>query len=65
MDDRITYCVSCTTEIAADAESCPACGAEQRQGDRRLAGGMSSPPPAGWQAARPAASPEGYSAEAP
>lgn len=65
MDQPITYCVRCTTEINADAESCPACGAEQKQGDRTPGGGMATPAPAGWQAAPPAASATGFTVEEP
>jgi predicted amidophosphoribosyltransferase len=64
MDDAFTYCVNCTAEIAADAETCPECGAEQGS-DKRAGAGMATPPPAGWQAARPPASPTGFSVEGP
>lgn len=65
MDQSITYCVSCTTEINATAETCPACGADQKRGDRTPGSGMATPAPPGWQAARPPASPAGYTVEAP
>jgi predicted RNA-binding Zn-ribbon protein involved in translation (DUF1610 family) len=65
MDEPITYCVRCTTEIDADAHTCPACGSEQRRDDRTPGSGMSTEPPAGWQAARPPASSTGYTVENP
>ena len=63
MDNAITYCVNCTTEIDADATTCPACGASQKT-DQTLAGGQTTAP-AGWQAGPPAASPTGYTIETP
>jgi hypothetical protein len=65
MGNAITYCVGCTTEISADAELCPVCGAEQKTGDVRPGSGMATPPPAGWQAGKPPASPTGYTVEEP
>ena len=65
MSDAITYCVKCTTEIAADAETCPACGAHQKTGDRTPASGQPTTAPAGWQAGRPAVSETGYTIEEP
>ena len=65
MDSAITYCVKCTAEIPYLAETCSACGAEQNVDDRRPESGISPPPPAGWQAAPPAASPSGYTVENP
>jgi hypothetical protein len=64
MDNAITYCVNCTTEIDADATTCPACGAQQKTGNRTPAGGQTTAP-AGWQAGRPAASETGYTIEEP
>ena len=64
MDDAFTYCVSCTAKIAADVETCPECGAEQG-GDKRAGARVAPPPPAGWQAARPPASPTGYNVQEP
>ncbi len=63
MENSITYCVSCTAKISAHDETCPECGAEQNLSDRRPESGISPPPPAGWQAAPPAASPTGYTVE--
>jgi predicted amidophosphoribosyltransferase len=65
MGNAITYCVGCTAEISFDAESCPVCGAEQKTDDKRPGSGMPTPPPAGWQAAKPPASPTGYTVEEP
>ena len=65
MERTITYCVSCTTKISGDAEMCPHCGAEQGGADVRPGSGAAVPPPAGWQAARPPASPTGYTVEEP
>lgn len=65
MDNAITYCVNCTAEIDAVATTCPACGAEQKSGDRIPGSGQGTPPPAGWQAAPPAASPTGFTVEEP
>ena len=65
MDNAFTYCVSCTAKIDFDAANCPECGAEQRADDKRPGSGMASPPPAGWQAANPPASPTGYAVEEP
>jgi hypothetical protein len=65
METAITYCVNCTAEISAEAQTCPECGAEQKTADRRPESGVSPPPPAGWQAAPPAASPAGYTVEHP
>jgi hypothetical protein len=60
MENTFTYCVSCTAEISASAETCPECGADQNV-DRRPNSGTSAP--AGWQAGRPAASPTGFAEE--
>ena len=65
MSDAITYCVKCTTEIDADAATCPACGAHQKTGDRTPASGQPTTAPAGWQAGRPAVSEAGYTVEEP
>ena len=50
---------------AADAETCPACGAHQKTGDRTPASGQPTTAPAGWQAGRPAVSETGYTIEEP
>ncbi len=65
MENAITYCISCTAEIPYEAETCPECGTEQRADDNRPGSGQAAPPPAGWQAARPPASPTGFSVEEP
>lgn len=65
MEGTFTYCISCTAEISADAKTCPDCGAEQNMADARPGSGAAVPPPAGWQAARPPASPTGYTIEEP
>lgn len=61
----MTYCIRCTAHIAADSAKCPECGADQHVADRRPGSGTAVPPPAGWQAAPPPASPTGYTVEEP
>lgn len=65
MDHPKTFCIRCTSEISADATTCPECGTNQNVTDRRPGSGTAAPPPAGWQAAPPPASPTGYTVEEP
>jgi hypothetical protein len=65
MENAITYCISCTAETSFEADTCPECGTEQRAGHTRPGSGMAAAPPAGWQAARPPASPTGFTVEEP